>query len=154
MGGQDVAFQGSGEAGIADIAIASGDLVADDGLETAMLISLFSDRYVPVAELPGGVEDPRGWWADAISPIPEDRIGSRLWLLERGKITPQVKNQMKDYAVEALAWMISEGIAARIDVTTTIVQNERIELRVSIFRPNGQNIPFNFLWDGQELKKG
>lgn len=139
----------------ADLKVANGDLVADEGLETAVLISLFTDRYVPAEELPPGLFETSGWWGDALSDLPEDRIGSRLWLIfARGKIDVSTKNKMKDYAQEALEWMVSEGVAAKIEVSTVLVQNTRIELTVKIYRPNGDNFPFLFLWDGQELKRG
>lgn len=154
MGGQDVAFNKILGFESVDIKVSKGDLVACDGLETAVLISLFSDRYVPAEELPEGFTDGRGWWADAISEEPEDKIGSRLWLLDRGKITENVKNEMKDYAQEALDWMIGAGLASKIKVTTTIILNERIDLAIQIYRPEGDNIPFKFVWDGQALRKG
>lgn len=138
----------------ADLAIVDGDLGADEGLETAVLISLFTDRFVPKEELPDGIEDSRGWWADALSEIPEDKIGSRIWLLDRGKLDLKTKNRMKDFADEALAWMLSEGIASKVEVTTLLVQNTRIELNVKIYKPDGDNIPFRFLWDGQAMKRG
>lgn len=154
MGGQDVAFNQISGLESVDIAISRGDLIACDGLETAVMISLFSDRYVSPDKLPEGFVDGRGWWADALSEEPEDRIGSRLWLLDRGKISSKTKNEMKDYTEEALAWMVTVGLASKIKVTTTIVSNQRIDMLVQIYRPEGDNIPFKFIWDGQALRKG
>lgn len=138
----------------ADLKLQNGDLLADEGLETAVLISLFSDRYVPKEELPQGFEDVKGWWADAVSERPGDRIGSRLWLLERGKITAETRNQMKDFAIEALAWLESDGVASKVEVSALLVQNTRIDLSIKVFKPEGENIPFRFVWDGQEMKRG
>lgn len=149
-GGQDVSILNVGTENV-DIAVLTGDLVADNGLENAVAISLFTDRYVSPEELPEGV-DPRGWWADAISDLPADRIGSRLWLLARGKINTDTANKMKDYADEALAWMLDAGLAARILTSTTVIFGQGITLSISIYKPTGENIPFKYLWDGQRLK--
>ena len=46
-----------------DIALFAGDLVPDESLRTALLVSLFSDREVP--GLFGG--ERRGWWGDALA---------------------------------------------------------------------------------------
>ncbi len=154
-GGQDVAFLDVGGPNI-DIDIQAGDLVAENGLETAVLVSLYSDRYVPPEELPAGFAeagDPRGWWADAIAEIPNDRIGSRFWLLARGKINNDTANQMREFAQEALAWMIEAGFAARIDTSSLVTAGESVQLFISILRPSGAEIPLKFLWDGQALKR-
>jgi len=149
---QDLGFFDNGTPSI-DLALEDGDFKADNGLETAVLISLFTDRRVEPEELPPGLEDPRGWWGDAISEEPNDRIGSRIWTLDRGKITVENRNKLKEYALEALLWMKDQGIASKIETSVVIIQNERLDLSVKIYRPEGENIPFKFVWTGQELKR-
>ena len=61
-----------------------GDLATGDDLETAVLISLFTDaRALPDDEI-DDPSDPRGCWIDAF----EGRLGSRLWELRRQKMIP------------------------------------------------------------------
>ena len=83
-----------------DYAVAAGDLAADNGLKTAVLISLFTDRLAAADdEIPDGTEDRRGWWGDmpadgsAPSGAPPDPIGSRLWLLARAKQSAETLNR-------------------------------------------------------------
>lgn len=98
-----------------DWAIQRGDLAPDDGLETAIILSLFTDRRaLPDDPLPDGSDDRRGWWADAWAE--QGPVGSRLWLLEREKDTRDVVNRARDYAEEALQWLVDDGIAERIEV--------------------------------------
>jgi len=152
-GGQDIGFVDVGGA-CADLRIVNGDFEADNGLENAVLISLFTDRFVPTVDLPPNIFDNAGWWADSISDPPEDRIGSRLWIFDRiGKINVETRNGMVDAAQEALQWMIDQGVASRIAVVGTVVVGTRIDLDIEIFRPQGDNIPFKFLWDGQEFRR-
>lgn len=152
LAGQDVAFVDVD--GKADLKIENGDLVADDGLENAVLISLFSDRYVPPSDLPPGVENPRGWWADALLDEEGDRLGSRLWVFQRtGKITFETRNGIRDAVKEALDWLIEAGVASRVEVEAELVENTRIDVTIMVYRPDGVS-QFDFLWDAQGLKRG
>ena len=99
-----------------DLAIDAGaaDLAADDGLSTAVLVSLFTDRRTAVEELPDGETRRRGWWGDTLSP--DDEIGSHLWLLARAKRTPDTLHRAEDYARAALGWLVEDGVAEEVAV--------------------------------------
>lgn len=74
-----------------------------DWLKSAVWMSLGTDRRAENDDvLPGGDGDKRGWWGDSFRPR---RIGSRLWLLERQKITADTLLRAEEYAAEALAWL-------------------------------------------------
>jgi len=99
----------------------NGDLALEQGLYSAVLISIFSDgRAADDDILPNILDtDKRGWWGDLISPLVEnDKIGSRIWLLERSKTLPEVLVQAKEYLKECLQWIVDDGIASAIEVTT------------------------------------
>jgi phage gp46-like protein len=98
---------------------AGSQLEIDDGLDTAIILSLFSDRRAAEDDvIPDGTDDRRGWWADAYPEIDADRIGSRLWLLHREKDTAAVVQRAREYCEEALAWLIEDGVASRVVVET------------------------------------
>lgn len=104
-----------------DWSIAAHDLASDQGLETAVILSLALDRLATADDaLPDGSGDRRGWWGDALmDPARDgtpDRIGSRLWLLVRAKQTAETLVRAKAYCAEALQWLIDDGVAAQIDV--------------------------------------
>ena len=130
------------ETGI-DLALELGDLKHDDGLRTAILVSLFSDGRVEVPEdLPDGETDPRGWWADAYDDI---RMGSLLWTLERGKITgPQIA-QIQSSAEAALEWLLRDDLAEEVRVIVTRLGTDRLFLRVELVR--GQSSQGADLWE-------
>ena len=96
-----------------------GALAEDDGLRTAVLLSLFLDRRAGTQDpLPdAGTPDRRGWVGDALAAVPGDRIGSRLWLLRREKQLPGVPPRAEAHAREALAWLLDAGIASAIEVS-------------------------------------
>ena len=148
---QDVGFFDVGS-DCPDLVIENGDLKADNGLETAALITLYSDRIVTQDQLPPGLDSLRGWWADLVSEIQGDRIGSRLWTLERSKTLEATAIELESILEEAFDWMLDDGVAQEINVSTEIVDSEEIKGAVEIARPTGDNIPLKFLWDGQALK--
>ena len=94
---------------------ADGTLATGDALQSAIWISLFTDRRAhPDDVLTDGTDDRRGWWADAFVTRP---IGSRLWLLNRALREDKTLRRAEDYAREALAWLVADGVAARVEVT-------------------------------------
>lgn len=123
----------------ADLAVASGDLLTDDGLLTAVVVSLFTDRQAePGDELPAGETDRRGWWADATLPKlagAPDNIGSRLWLLRREKQLPEVVARAREYATEALQWLLREGRVDGLAVEADIAAPGHLRISVALTVP-------------------
>lgn len=136
------------------------DLESSTGLQTAVIISLFTDRRArDDDELPDpNNSDRRGWWGDLPSPLVEgDQIGSRLWLLCREKTIESVLVRAKQYAKEALQWMIDDGVAVKIEVETErqgIPGQDILALKVLIYREFGNQKAeeFFFQWSVQELR--
>ena len=100
-------------------------------LETAVLISLFTDaRAADDDRLPGAADDRRGWWGGP--------LGSRLWLLVREKATNETRLRAEDYCREALAWMRTDGVADRIDVAAAWApppaEHGQLFVEVAIYR--------------------
>jgi len=152
MSGQDVGFFDVGT-GCPDLVIENGDLKADNGLETAALISVFSDRRLSLEELPRGQEGQKGWWADLQSEPINDQIGSKLHRLELiGKVSTNTAVELETVLRDAFEWALDDGLAAKVVVTAARTQSNRVNGTVKIFKPNGDNIPFKFAWDGQRLK--
>jgi phage gp46-like protein len=136
----------------ADYALAQLGLTEDDGLETAVIISLFTDRRAAEDDvLPGMDGDRRGWWADAYPAVQGDLIGSRLWLLAREKQIPQTLARAREYAIEALQWLVEDGIAASVDVTAEVVRTGVLGLTVEIQRTAGPTARYRFetFWGAQ-----
>lgn len=134
------------------LGVANGDLEKDDGLQTAVIISLFTDQRVSDDELPPDQTSKRGWWGDKFSEIDQDKIGSKLWLLERVKRTAETLRKAQDYTKEALNWLIEDGVAVSITVVATYDANNQLVADIDIKKPNGRSSRFQMLWDKQELK--
>lgn len=136
-----------------DWRLAGPSLADDDGLETAVIISLFTDRLAEDGEAGVAGTARRGWWADAYADDAGDRIGSRLWLLAREKRTPAVLGRAELYAREALQWLVTDGIANTVTVAAEAVgqAGETLGLAITITRSSKPVVQFRFesFWKGQ-----
>jgi phage gp46-like protein len=134
------------------------DIQGDDGLLTAVIISLFTDRRAneddPLPDERIGVpSDRRGWWGDTITEEEaRDPIGSRLWLLSREKDQALVVARAQQYADEALAWLTRDHHVARLSVTAARVSPGYLGIDVRILPLPGtgtddRDWAWNFLYD-------
>ncbi|MDU1063265.1 MAG: phage GP46 family protein [Leclercia adecarboxylata] len=110
-------------------------------LPRAVIISLFSWRR---ANADDNADQTMGWWGDTFPTVTGDRIGSRLWLLGREKITNNTLNRARDYATEALQWMVDDGVAARFDVTSERLGIEAARLNITIYQRDGTRWDLRF----------
>lgn len=118
-------------------------------LVRAVVISLFTWRRAnPDDDLPA--EAKQGWWGDTYPSTANDRIGSRLWLLTRAKLLPETVRQAREYAEEALAWLVKDGVAARVVVEAERKGIDTLALACRIYRRDGTlaaDIRFNNAWE-------
>lgn len=139
-----------------------GGLDQTQELATALIVALGTDALADVDdELPGlpPDDDRRGWWADLDAQAIWSGwpIGSRLWLLERGKITDSgyrkgsTLARAERYTREALQPFIDNRLCSRVDVTVTRnTQNySRIDVLVVVYRGPTPSIELRFdaLWE-------
>lgn len=129
---------------IFDLVISDRDISLDQSLETAVIISLFTDRHIEKSELPFNDNQQRGWWGDNFSKITNDKIGSKLWLLQREKMTVETLHRAKDYAEEALQWLVEDQIVQKIDVTVTPIRYDTIAIFIKIVCLNQETVNFHY----------
>lgn len=152
----DIALVWDNAAGAADIAVLANDLQRDDGLETAVFLSLFTDRRAEDGDtLPDTVTDRRGWWGDGVPVVPDDRHGSRLWLLSRAKAEPETASRAREYAEEALAWLVEDRVTDRVEVSAELSAGGVLALSVALYRP-GRDVTryrYDYVWASQEARR-
>lgn len=123
--------------------VESTSLEQADNLTRAVIISLFTWRRANTEDL---VEGQRmGYWGDVVEP-PEanDRIGSRLWLLSREKILNSTFVRAREYAREALQWLIDDGVATKVDVLAERYGANGLALVCTIYRVEGGTVTLRF----------
>lgn len=111
----------------------------ESSLTRAVLISLFTWRRA-LTDDPVDDEELFGWWGDSYPDIADDRIGSRLWLLRRVKLTDATQRDAEFYAAEALRWLLDDGHAIAIEITSEKAEISRLNLTVIITVPGGGRI--------------
>jgi phage gp46-like protein len=151
----DIALQMGRYAG--DVVVNDSDLERDDGLETSVIISLFTDRRAAVDQIPPEFprDDLRGWWGDVAPQVEGDQTGSLLWLLYREKQTPQVLARAQQYAQEALQWLIEDKVALQVTVATSYISVGWMLIEIDIYRPSVQVVRYRYgyEWTAQAAKR-
>ncbi len=151
----DIALIWDDENSCADLLVEGGGLATDEGLRTAILISLFTDaRAADDDELPEAGADRRGWWGNAFPTGDHEQaeeLGSKLWLLERAKATAEAVREAEEWARAALQWIVKDRIAAAVDVQVERQEAgavTRLALAVILDRPSGPaRSRYDFVWE-------
>lgn len=124
-------------------------LDAAEPLVRAVVISLFTWRRAnPDDELPA--EARLGWWGDTFPTEANDRIGSRLWLLARAKLTAETPRRAREYAEEALRWLVDDGVAGRIEVEAERQGLSTLAIACRVFKKDGTlaaDVRFTNAWE-------
>jgi phage gp46-like protein len=129
---------------LGDWSLAEGDLETGQDLETACLVSLFSDRlgtpdFVPT----DGTNNRRGWWADYYDDQP---LGSNLWQLDRAKKTRGTLGLARNWTLDTLQWLIDDGLAKSVECNTAWLARNMLGIAVAIIKPDGSETRFRFGW--------
>lgn len=144
----DIAITWTPDGAHGDWSVSDGVLETGSGLTTAVLVSLFTDRVVSAEEVPAG-EDRRGWWGDTYRAEP---LGSRLWTLSRRAKSNAtlLLAEAKDMCLEALNWMLEDGVAASVQVQTYWITGDAMGIIVTIREPSGatQQAQYAWAWKG------
>lgn len=119
-----------------DLVLEGGDLALDRSFSTPALVSLYTDALAQVEDpRPDAGGDRRGWWAEAVLVGESEEVwGSRLWLLERSKLTTGTLGDAEVYAREGLRWLVDRGIAERVDVVASRLDLSTLLLEVELVR--------------------
>ncbi len=148
----ELSFKFDKDKNFADIQIVGGDFLLGDDLETAIGLSLFTDRRATSAEIKefqSGITDRqsrRGYWANTFRSIDQ---GSGLWLLSRSKRQEITRSRAEALALESLQWILSDDIAEAVDVVATLSGASGLDIQVRILKPSGEdlNFKYQFVWE-------
>lgn len=136
---------------VADLGIVDDDLARDEGLVTAMFLSLALDRRANDDDaLPVDDDDRRGWLGDEFALVEGDRIGSRLWLLDRTARRADLVRDAELYAGEALDWLRADSVLERLDIAAEL-SLVGLLINIDAYRPDGRSVEFRYphVWEGQ-----
>lgn len=120
--------------------INNGQARMDQGLETAVFISLYS-----------GIAGE--FWGDNLSVDPDFHYGGEYEALASNlNATPENVLTLIEAIKNDLNWMKTQGIAINIIVTAEIISAKDVDFNIAIFRPGqviAENVKFSNNWEGQ-----
>lgn len=114
----------------------------ESSLVRAVVISLFTWRRAATDD-PLDDDERYGWWGDSYPSTADDRIGSRLWLLRRVKLTADTRRDAEFYAREALRWLIEDEEVTDIEILSEQADVNRLNLRVILTISTGARLEIN-----------
>ncbi len=115
-----------------------------DPLTRAVVISLFTHRR---ADPDDNADVPMGWWGDTWPMVANDRYGSKLWLLQRSKLTNALVYTVRTDIRESLQWMLDDGVVSRIDIDIQRTGINELGNSIVLWRRDGPvTISFNDFW--------
>ena len=119
---------------------ADGQLVRDP-LRDLVHISLFTWRRAEADDLVPEGQGPQGWWADPT-------FGSKLWLLRGQPIDNRILSRARAYCEQALAWVVTDGIASAVNVEVEKAARGQVSIKVEVVRPRGEGETqrYSLLW--------
>lgn len=100
----------------------NGDLAQTADIDTAIYMSLLTDKRAAASEVPLP-QNRRGWWGNIFNTDPDYEIGSKLWLLEQSRGTQDTLNKAQQYVVDCLQWLITDKYVKGIAVNAELVAN-------------------------------
>ncbi len=138
--------------GTGDFAMAGAGLALGHDLQTASLISMFTDAQSD----PGDIvfdNDPHGWWADTYAALEDpslpviagDRIGSKIYQAFARPRNQDTLNWLRDEVIRCHGWMITDGVASAVDAQTFFTATGGVGAVVTI-TANGTPSVFDYAW--------
>ncbi len=145
MTASDIAIVWDNQTGRGDWVMAGPDLQSGSDLESAILVSLFTDQRASddYAAPPPSPTDKRGWWGDTYLGF---QLGSRFWQRTRLAKTASTLVLIQKDAQDALGWLITLGAVASFDITAQWLNRTMIGLRIVAHMPNGDALNFRYAW--------
>jgi phage gp46-like protein len=138
--------------GTGDLSMIGSALETGNDLETASLISTFTEQQVD----PGDIvydTDPHGCWIDTyaaledpnLAVIPNDHMGSKVYQAFARPRTQDTLNWLRDELIRCHGWMITDGVASAVDARPFFTGPGGIGAIITI-TANGVPNRFSYAW--------
>lgn len=115
------------------------DVAVERGLDTAALMSIFSQARV---------NRERGYWGDFLAEFLNDVLGSRLWSFLRGRNSQDTREAIVSAIKDSLNWMVVDSVAQSVDARVESLDTNEVGFVVEVRNFSDETLTaFNFLWD-------
>lgn len=124
--------------GYFDISFKNGDIETIDSLETALYMSILSERRATGSEVPNSILR-RGHFTNEFNDIRGYEIGSKLWLYTDNNINTEENEELLKGAIkDSLNWLIEDKICKEINIESTI-NKDSINLNIELVGESQDN---------------
>ena len=117
-------------------------------IEGWIITQLLTRGEIACEEHPLGKRD-GGWWADSFRGE-GFKSGSKLWALQWAQANNDALLTAKQYATDALSYLVSWGIVSKLIIVPIYVTRAVIHLQISI---SGPGVSAAFVVEGQAMAK-
>ena len=135
-----------------DISFENGDFKLTDGLDTAIVLSFFTDGRADSSE----VSEPilrRGWIGNEQNENEDDYFGSKLWLLDQARINDETSNRSTSFSQDALSWMLDSGYVTKLNIDSEIINKDKIRINIVFTTTNNKTESRQYdLWKNTDLE--
>jgi phage gp46-like protein len=132
--------------GYYDLVIENGSIAGVEGLDTAILVSIYTDARAPAST----VSDPlmrRGWVGNILNVNLERELGSILWIADTSRVDQNTLNYFNRETKACLKWMLDDGIVKNIIINSEIVDSKNIKVNISLIKLNQTEADkYSILW--------
>ena len=120
-----------------ELSFEGGQPVMEQGLESAVYISLFSTDF----------------WGNMVSDSGEKLNSGIMQIMNRRSLNNSARLDIQESAKNALSWITSENIASAVSIETYMRTLSILEMTVIIEKPGGaQQFKYEINWDKQEIQ--
>jgi phage gp46-like protein len=138
-----------GTDGIFDIPISGTEFESVSGVETAILVTVFTEARSDSDTIPDAFNR-RGWVGNLLTLEEGYELGSLLWTLSQARLTQNTLNTASDTVKKALNWMIEDGIADTIEVDTVVVSNRTANINIDLFKDLNMVGRYTTVWNNTQ----
>ncbi len=127
-----------------------GDIETTEGMETAVILSLFGEKRASASEVAAS-EERRGWWGNLLNQVENYEVGSKLWLLEQARLTQLTLNSSRTFAQEGFQWFIEDNLLDDVLVTSNFTDSG-IKINIVLLRAQNKVFSKSYdLWENTSL---
>lgn len=130
-----------------DIDLGDNDFEIEEGLDTADLISEFSDRQVSLEEAQLGYRG--GWVGCEVMGIDPKTWGSKRWVLYNRRLDKTTLRLWEQYTIDSYKWQIDAGILKSVECEAFVEASNRLGWRTTKTYPDDRSVQskFSVLWE-------
>ena len=123
----------------------TGDMVITDGLDTALIMSVFCEKRDNSIQIP---ENRGGWMGNEMNDNPDYEIGNLNWTKYQSKIDEELPDEIGDNTKDGINWLSEDKIVEAFEVRIEVnLERNGINSNVSLQRNNNiENVTFFNVW--------